>query len=247
MKFSSEPPTTALFFVGNSIGVSQKGSPERCRFRFFPFSSVFSVFSLFSFRFLLFVSVFFRLFRFFPFFSRFLPFFFFSVSLSERGDTVPETRFAKPRFETSRLKFSSLKIENFDRYWTFRARLNFFDRWALLSNWVLGNWVYSIGCRSSSGVWWGCLCLAIMMRSARAQRRSRCEQQDGQGLGGPQNGDHRKRDGNRNKICAFQGGWAGGQGGKLSKTLFFMGNVMTIKFEIENFIVEKFCCHGAGS
>ena len=26
------------------------------------------------------------------------------------------------------------------------------------------------------------------------------------------------------------GGWEGGQGGKLSKTLFFMGNVMTIKF-----------------
>ena len=33
----------------------------------------------------------------------------------------------------------------------------------------------------------------------------------------------RKRDDNKNKICAFQGGWAGGQGGKLSKTLFFHG------------------------
>ena len=33
--------------------------------------------------------------------------------------------------ETSRLKFSSLKIEFFDRYWKNRARLNFFVRWAL--------------------------------------------------------------------------------------------------------------------
>ena len=40
----------------------------------------------------------------------------------------------------------------------------------------------------------------------------------------------RKRDDNKNEICAFQGGWAGGQRGKLCKTLFFMGNVMTIKF-----------------
>ena len=40
----------------------------------------------------------------------------------------------------------------------------------------------------------------------------------------------RKRDDNKNKICAFQGGWAGGQRGKLAKTLLFMGNVMTIRF-----------------
>ena len=33
--------------------------------------------------------------------------------------------------ETSRSKFSSLKIKNFDRDRKFRARLNFFDRWAL--------------------------------------------------------------------------------------------------------------------
>ena len=32
--------------------------------------------------------------------------------------------------ETLRLKFSS-EIENFERDWKFRARLNFFDRWAL--------------------------------------------------------------------------------------------------------------------
>ena len=41
----------------------------------------------------------------------------------------------------------------------------------------------------------------------------------------------RKRDDNKNKNLRFSGG--GGQGGKeekLSKTLFFMGNVMTIKF-----------------
>ena len=42
----------------------------------------------------------------------------------------------------------------------------------------------------------------------------------------------RKRDDNENTIRAFEGGggWAGGQSGKSSKTLFFMGNVMTIKF-----------------
>ena len=33
-------------------------------------------------------------------------------------------------FETSRLKFLS-EIKNFDRDWKFRARSNFFDRWAL--------------------------------------------------------------------------------------------------------------------
>ena len=34
----------------------------------------------------------------------------------------------------------------------------------------------------------------------------------------------------KKKFALCRGGWAGGQGGKLSKTLFFMGNVMTIKF-----------------
>ena len=38
--------------------------------------------------------------------------------------------------ETSRLKFSSLKIKKFDRDWKLRARLNFVDRWAL---WVPRN------------------------------------------------------------------------------------------------------------
>ena len=72
------------------FGVSQKGSPERCRFRFFPFflfSSFFPFFLVFFpfssvfFRFLPFVpflSVFSVFFRFFPFFSvsfRFFPFF----------------------------------------------------------------------------------------------------------------------------------------------------------------------------
>ena len=32
------------------------------------------------------------------------------------------------------------------------------------------------------------------------------------------------------KFALFRGGGQGGQRGKLSKTLFFMGNVMTIKF-----------------
>ena len=41
----------------------------------------------------------------------------------------------------------------------------------------------------------------------------------------------RKRDDNKNKICAFQGGGGNwGQRGKSSKTLFFMGDVMTIDF-----------------
>ena len=57
------------------FGVSQKGSPERCRFRFFP---IFSVFFRF-FRFFRFFSVFFRFFPFFSVFSafsfRFLPIF----------------------------------------------------------------------------------------------------------------------------------------------------------------------------
>ena len=64
------------------IGISHKGSPERCRFRFFfrifsVFFHFLSVLSLFSFCFLsVFFSVFFCLFRFFPFFFffRFCPF-----------------------------------------------------------------------------------------------------------------------------------------------------------------------------
>ena len=77
------------------VGVSQKGSPEPCRFRFFPF----------FFRFLSVFFVFFRFFLFFPFssvffrFFRFLPFFFFvSFPGKKRGDAVRETLFAKPRF-----------------------------------------------------------------------------------------------------------------------------------------------------
>ena len=37
------------------------------------------------------------------------------------------------------------------------------------------------------------------------------------------------------KFALLRWAWAGGQGGKLSKTLFFMGNVMTIKFWKWNF------------
>ena len=32
------------------------------------------------------------------------------------------------------------------------------------------------------------------------------------------------------KFACFRGGWAGGQRGKLFKTLFFVGNATTIKF-----------------
>ena len=49
------------------------------------------------------------------------------------------------------------------------------------------------------------------------------------------------------KFALLRGGWAGGQRGKLSKTLFFVGTPRQYNFESENFIVEKFCCHGAGS
>ena len=41
--------------------------------------------------------------------------------------------------------------------------------------------------------------------------------------------NQRKRDDNKNKFALFRGGWAGGEGGKLWKMLFFMGNVITIK------------------
>ena len=32
------------------------------------------------------------------------------------------------------------------------------------------------------------------------------------------------------EFALFRGGWAGGQGGKLSKTIFFVGSATTIKF-----------------
>ena len=85
-----------------NFGISQKGSPERCRFRLFPFVSVFFFPPLFSifFCFLPFPS--FPLFSFIGFrfflFSFFL-FSFSSVSFQKKrmGDTVRETTFAKPR------------------------------------------------------------------------------------------------------------------------------------------------------
>ena len=54
--------------------------------------------------------------------------------------------------------------------------------------------------------------------------------------------NQRKRDDNKNKICAFQGGallWGGGQRGKSSKTLFFVGNATTIKFKNSKFYCRK--------
>ena len=59
----------------------------------------------------------------------------------------------------------------------------------------------------------------------------------------------RKRDDNKNNICVFSGG-GGGQGGerKIVQNAIFRGKRHDNKiFESENFIVEKFCCHGAGS
>ena len=79
------PHGHAISTAATYLGVSQKGSPGRCRFRFFPFSSVFFRF----FPFLSFFSVFFVFFVFF----RFFPFHF----QKKRGDTVRETPFAKPR------------------------------------------------------------------------------------------------------------------------------------------------------
>ena len=60
--------------------------------------------------------------------------------------------------------------------------------------------------------------------------------------------NQRRRDDNENKNFAFWGGGGlGGQRGKSSKTLSFVGNATTIKFWKCNFIVEKFSCHCAGS
>ena len=39
-----------------------------------------------------------------------------------------------------------------------------------------------------------------------------------------------RRDDNKTKMCVFERGWARGSRGELSKTLFFVGNAMTIKF-----------------
>ena len=58
---TSQTAGLAWKIVCSSIGVSQKGSPERCCFRFLPFFSVLSVFS-----------VFFRFSPFLPFFCRFI-------------------------------------------------------------------------------------------------------------------------------------------------------------------------------
>ena len=85
------------------FGISQEGSPERCRFRFLPFSSVFLRFHFFLF------GCFFG-FRFFLSFSsifvRFLPFHF---QKKKRGDTVRETPFAKPRSVSSLFLNSTLE------------------------------------------------------------------------------------------------------------------------------------------
>ena len=78
------------------VGISQKGSPERCRFRFLSIFFRFLFSSFFPFPFFLFL-LFFQV-PFFFVFSFLFPFS--SVSLSEkkkRGDTIRETLFAKPR------------------------------------------------------------------------------------------------------------------------------------------------------
>ena len=63
------------------------------------------------------------------------------------------------------------------------------------------------------------------------------------GSGKPQ----RRRDDNKNKIFTFEGGGLGGREENRPKTFVFVGNATTMKFWGAQFIVEKFCCHGAGS
>ena len=42
----------------------------------------------------------------------------------------------------------------------------------------------------------------------------------------------RRRDDNKNRICAFEGGWGirGGEGNRPKTLFFFVGNATTIKF-----------------
>ena len=98
------------------VGISQKGSPERCRFWFFPFFSVFFLFSVF-FRFFRFhfspFCLFFSgsdFFRFLPFSSVFFPFS--SVSFSEING---ETPFARPLLRNPDLAISSCGFSSLDR------------------------------------------------------------------------------------------------------------------------------------
>ena len=58
-----------------------------------------------------------------------------------------------------------------------------------------------------------------------------------------QNVGQRKRDDNKNKICAFQGGVGRGAGRKIVQNAIFRGK----RHDNKMFIVEKFCCHGPGS
>ena len=66
-------------------------------------------------------------------------------------------------------------------------------------------------------------------------------------IGAPAKGQ-RRRDDNKNKICAFEGGGAHwGQRGKSSKNavFFLWGTPRQYNLESANFIVETFCCHYA--
>ena len=76
-----------------SLGISQKGSPERFRFRLFPFSSDFFLFLPFFVRFHFFLCRFFFVFFLFSVFFRF-------IFRKKRGDTVHETPFANPESQT---------------------------------------------------------------------------------------------------------------------------------------------------
>ena len=61
-------------------------------------------------------------------------------------------------------------------------------------------------------------------------------------------GTQRKRDDNKNKICVFRGRMGRGAERRIVQNAIFHGKRHDKKhFESENFVVEEFCCHGAGS
>ena len=99
-------PETQPILLGNSGFCKIKGSPERCRFRFFPFfffpfSSVFSVFfDFFPFPFVLFFCCFFSGSECFPFLFCFLPLYF----QKKKGEIL----FARPLLQNpEKLTFGS--------------------------------------------------------------------------------------------------------------------------------------------
>ena len=57
----------------------------------------------------------------------------------------------------------------------------------------------------------------------------------------------RRRDDNKNKICAFEEGGPWGRRGKSSKNALFRGKRHDNKILNLQILLSKFCCHCAGS